>query len=301
MRRVQRGRRGGHLDHLALRRVGLGLGRVAVLDHRVEHERAARERRGHVLDRVVVRWRLRQTREERHLPERELVQIEDPEVRRRRRLQPVRLIPVVDLVEVHLEDLLLAERPGRLDREDRLLDLSREGRVVPEEAGLDELLGDGRSPLGDAAARAVRLHGARDSADVDAGVRPERLVLDRDRRVLHRLGDRVERDQLTALVRERGEQVLPRAVVNVRRERHGDGREIVGRRQIRGEVTDRRGDPNTDEGDAGEQHRREDARERADGLDRAGATRHPPAAPVREAIGAVRPPGRDSLDGHLPV
>src|SRR5205823_12456355 len=121
-----------------------------------------------VLDRVVVRGRLRETGEERHLSERQLAQVGDAEVRGRRRLQAIRLVPVVDLVEVHLEDLGLAARSGRLDGEDRFFDLPRERWIVTEEAGLDQLLRDRRPALGDSAARAVYLDRPDDASDVDA-------------------------------------------------------------------------------------------------------------------------------------
>src|SRR5207247_5412610 len=116
---------------------------------------------------------LRETRQKRHLAERQPAQVGDPEVRRRGGAQAVGLVPVVDLIEVHLEDLLLVEGPRRLEREDRLLDLPRERGVVAQEARLDELLRDRGSALTDAAARGVRLERAGDATDVYSGVRPE--------------------------------------------------------------------------------------------------------------------------------
>ena len=298
VRRVERGRRRLHHDRLVLRHRGLGFRRVSVVHHRVEDQRPARLRAHHVLDRVEFRRSLREAREKRHLAQGQLTQVGHAEVRRGRGLQAIGLVPVVDLVEIHLEDLLLAERARRLEREDRLLDLSREGRVISEEASLDELLGDRRTALRDAAARAICLERSDDAADVDAGVRPERLVLDRDRRVLHPLRHGVDRDQIAPLVGERVEQVLPGAVVEMCRERDRDGREVVRRRQVRGEVAERRDDGEADEAPSGEQHRAQDARERADRTHRTDAARHPPARTVREAIGAVRPTGRDPLMGH---
>ena len=187
MRRVQRGRRGLHRDRLGIRRVGLRLRDVSVLDHRGEHVGASRLRRIGVLDRVVRRRRLRQPREQRHLTQRELVQVGDAEVGLRSGADAVRLIAVEDLVQVHLEDLLLAESARRLEREDRFLDLSRDRRLVAEEARLDELLRDRRAAL---LRPAIHVHAGRadDAADVDARVGPERLVLDVGRGGLHLLG-----------------------------------------------------------------------------------------------------------------
>src|SRR6185503_10690243 len=114
--------------------------------------------------RVVRRRQLRKAREHRHLTERELREIGLAEVRRRRGAYAVRLVAVVDLVQVHLEDLVLRERARRLEREQRLLDLARERRLVAEEARLDELLRDGRAALGDRAAARVRRERADDAA-----------------------------------------------------------------------------------------------------------------------------------------
>ena len=300
MRRVQRRRGRRHLDRLALGRVCLRLRGVAVVDHGVQHLGAPGHRRGHVLDWVVVRRRLREAGEKRHLREGELVQVGNPEVGGRRRLETVGLVPVVDLVEVHLEDLLLAEGPRRLDREDRLFDLSREGRVVAEKAGLDELLGDRGSALRDPTTRGVRLERADDAADVDTRVRPEGLVLDRDRGVLHPLGNRIERDQLALLVGEGVKQMLSGPVVDVGSQGDGHGREVVRCGQISREVADHGGDADPDEGGSGEEGRAQDPREGADRSHRADAAGHAPTAALREAVGTVRPPGRDSLDGHLP-
>ena len=298
VRRVERRRRRLHHDRLVLRRGSLGFRRVPVVHHRLEDQRPARLRAHHVLDRVEFRRSLREAREKRHLAQGQLTQVGHAEVRRGRGLQAIGLVPVVDLVEIHLEDLLLAERARRLEREDRLLDLAREGRVVPEEARLDELLGDRRPALGDAAARAICLERAHDSADIDAGVRPEGFVLDRDRRVLHPLRDSVDRDQIAPLVGERVEEMLARAVVDMRGERDRDGREIVRRRQVGGEIAERRDDTEANEGRAGQQNGTQDAGERANRTHRADAARHAPAGTVREAIGAVCPTGHDPLMSH---
>ena len=299
--RVQGRRHGLHDDLLGLRRLGLRRRRVAVVDHGVEHEGAARFRAFHVLDRVVVRRRLGKAGEQRHLPEGQLVQVGDAEVRGRGCLQSIGLVPVIDLVEVHLEDLGLAERPRRLDREDRFFDLARERRVVTEEARLDQLLRDRRAALRNASARAVDLDRADDATDVDAGVGPKGLVLDRDRRVLHPFGNGIDRDQIASFIRERVEQVLPASVVDVSGEGHRHRGEVARGGKIRGEVAERRGRGDADEREAGEEDGREDARERADRPHRADAARKAAARTGRKTIGTVSPARSDPLDGHLAV
>jgi hypothetical protein len=90
------------------------------------------------------------------------------------------------------------------------------------------------------------------------------VVLDGDRRLLHERRHLVERDQLSPLVLERVEEVFAGAVVDVRRERDGNGREVVGRGQIRGEVAEkgRRRAPGEDA--EGDQDRGQDPRGRAE-------------------------------------
>ena len=115
--------------------------------------------------------------------------------------------------------LLARVRLGHADRLDDLLDLALDdaagpGRAPVEQALADELLGDRR---GAAVAAAQRVEDGRHDADrVDAGVRPERLVLDRGR--AHRSGSAgsVVGDGLAALAAEAGELDRAGAVVDDR-------------------------------------------------------------------------------------
>ena len=85
---------------------------------------------------------------------------------------------------------------------------------VGEEAVADELLGDRRGAAGVAG---QRVDAGRDDADrVEAGVLPERLVLDRRRRVDHDRRDLVERDDVALLAGERRELDLAGPVVDRR-------------------------------------------------------------------------------------
>ena len=78
-------------------------------------------------------------------------------------------------------------------------------QVVVEEARPDELLGDRR---GAAAVAAQRVEAGRDDRDgIEAGVLPERLVLDRRRRVEQDRRDLLELDDLALGVAEAGELV----------------------------------------------------------------------------------------------
>ena len=77
------------------------------------------------LERVVQRGSLRETGDESRLLEVELAG-RLREVRLRRRLDPVGVVSVVDLVHVGLEDPVLRPGPVELEREARLLQLARE-------------------------------------------------------------------------------------------------------------------------------------------------------------------------------
>ena len=137
--------------HLQPRRVlrvaGLSLGEVALREHGVDDGVAPRQRIGRgllapgltvrVLVRVVERRALGQPGQEGGLRIRQLGEVGDAEVVRRRGPDPVRAVAVVDEVQVGLEDLLLALAArvcrGDLHREDVLanlvLEVARLGRL----------------------------------------------------------------------------------------------------------------------------------------------------------------------------
>ena len=290
VRRVERGGGGLYDDGLGLGRIGFADADVAAVDHGVEHLCTPRLCRVRVLHRVVVRRALREAGEHRHLAERQPHEVGLVEVGLRRGLDAVGLIAVVDLVQVHLEDLLLAEGARRLHGEDRFLDLPRERWLVTQEARLDELLRDRRATLRDRPARGVRVHRSDDATDVDARIGPERFVLDGDRRVLHLLGDGIEADELAALVLERVEEVLSRAVVDLGRQRDRDGREVVSRRKVRGEIAEHRRHRDTAHREHRQEERADTAGQRAEALSGCGAAGKTPALPLWEAIRAIRAP-----------
>ena len=193
------GRIGGHHE-LALRALALLLAGLDALLDGVAHE-------------VVVRGRLRQRGQRRGLGRRELAEIVDAEVRAGGRLHAVALVAVVDLVQVGGDDVLLArfarEVLGEPDRLDDLLELALGEaapvleQVVLEEAHPRQLLGDGR---GTAAPAAQRVEAGREDGDgIEAGVLPERLVLDGRRRVEQDRRDLVELDDFALELPEAGE------------------------------------------------------------------------------------------------
>jgi hypothetical protein len=79
----------------------------------------------------------------------------------------------------------LLKRRSSASAEDRLAHLAAEGAAVGEEDVARELLRDGRSALRPAAAVEPHLDRAREADRIDAGMRAEAAILDRDHRVAH--------------------------------------------------------------------------------------------------------------------
>ena len=159
-------------------------GDVVVDEHRVQHFVAARESVVRPHERVVDRRRLRQAREQRGLVERQLA-CGLGEVRLGRRLDTVRVVAVIDLVEVRGEDALLRPVPAELDGETRLGELPLQRLRARQVEVPHELLRDRRAALHDPARANVGDEGARDPDRVDATVLVEAPVLDRDGRLRH--------------------------------------------------------------------------------------------------------------------
>jgi len=102
----------------------------------------------------------------------------------------------IDAVQIELDDLVLGEAPFERQRQYAFADLAGEGAVVVEEDIAGELLGDGRSPLSPAPLLDAHAKSAEHANRIDAGVRAEAPVLDRDDRVAHHRRDAVIGDPL---------------------------------------------------------------------------------------------------------
>jgi hypothetical protein len=103
--------------------------------------------------------------------------------------------------------------------------------ILGGEGVLDELLGNGRAALHHALLDDVLVEGAADAAQVDAVVRVEALVLDRDDRVLHHRRDLVLAQEQALLVAGEDADLLAGAV---QQHRVAGGR-LVERRQVGGD------------------------------------------------------------------
>ena len=209
---------------------GLGRGRlfgrdVTVLLHAIEHPVAPVDGGLGIAERMVVGGRLGQRGEIGRFRQRQFVECLVEVVERRRR-DAVGLAAdraEEDLIEIELEDLVLAE--GRLDpqRQDRLLNLAVPGLVEGQKEVLGHLLGDGRgadqrAAAAFGAAQNIVARRADHAQKVDAAVIVEVLVLggqeglDQDWRDGF---DRLEQPALTGIF---GQQRAVRSV-NARRHR----------------------------------------------------------------------------------
>ena len=158
---------------------------VAVGLHLAQHIVAAADRPLRRPHRVIVGRRLGQHREIGRFGQRQLADIL-VEIGAARRLDAVGVPAKEDLVEVKLEDLLLAQRRFEAEGEDRLADLAADAVAAVLEQRFRNLLGDGRAALGAAAADALAgiIEDRADQARiVDPAVAEEGLVLGRDERL----------------------------------------------------------------------------------------------------------------------
>ena len=210
-------------------RLGVRAGNVDRIDaalfcQRLEHVKAALTCRPRVPYRVEPVGVGREAGEQRCLVQRQHAR-SLVEVRPGRLLDPVGAVPEVDRVEVRDQDAVLAPALLELPRQRRLSHLAPERPLVAHIGVLDELLRDRRPPLDDLLLADVLPERATDTAQVDAAVLVEPLVLDRDDRLPHQRRDIVDRlDQHAALVatehrqhaRRRGVRVVDDAVKLVR-------------------------------------------------------------------------------------
>ncbi len=147
--------------------------------HGIEHQLAARLREREIVRRRKARRRLHHAREHCRLRQ---VQIfgRAAEIMLRRRPQAVDAVAEIDARQIAREDLVLGQPGFEPEGDDHFLRLPLEAAVRRQEAGLGELLGDGRAALTDAARPHVGDHRPADPARVDAPVPVEAAILDRD-------------------------------------------------------------------------------------------------------------------------
>ena len=180
----------------------------AVRLHAPDDPVAARLGGARVFAGVVVIGCLGQRGEERRLGDTQLTE-RLVEVIERRRRHPVGAEAEIDLVEVELENAVLAEGTLDAEGEDRFLDLAVERQLVGQQEVLRHLLGDGRGadqPAVLSQVAQVGDDGAHDAEQVDARVAEKVLVLGGEDGVDDALGHRLDGDEHALLDGVLGEQ-----------------------------------------------------------------------------------------------
>ena len=168
--------------------------------------------------------------EQRALGQRQLLQ-RLAEVRLRGGIHAVGALAEVDLIEVHLEDLILGVVALDLDREHDLLELARQRALVREEQVARQLLGDRAAALRAAHGAARPDRRAPDAPEVDAPVLVEAAILGRERGVDQRARNLPQRNRGAVLLEELVQHAAAR-VVDHGLDRRLDLRELLGRRQV---------------------------------------------------------------------
>ena len=233
---------------MTARLVQFALRYEAHIEHPVQDDIGARPGIVDVHRWSELRRRLEQAGQHRRLRQ---VHIADrlAEIILRRRLDPVVAAAQIGTVEIHLENLVLAQ--PRLDPqgEEGLVDLAPHGALGAEEEVLGQLLGERRSALYDPIRPGIGHHGPEGALDIDAEMAVEARVLCRQHRADHvgrDLGQRygvvlanpAPADDIAVDVGE-GDGVLAAAIPDViglmqRRQRKGDQRE--GEHQAEGQA-----------------------------------------------------------------
>jgi len=136
--------------------------------------------------------RLGKAGEQRPLREPELADT-FPEIRPRGSLHPVRALPEVDLVQVQVQDFLLAHLPFHPVGQDQFLELAADALFGGEEEVLHRLLGYGAPSLGEAPPQEILDGGTNDRGEIDPPMVEEVGILGGDEGVHDMAGDLVKR------------------------------------------------------------------------------------------------------------
>ena len=236
--------------------VRLGLRDIALFHHQPQHHGLAFLGALGVGVGVVVGGQLRQAGQQRGLRQREVGGILAKEGLGGG-VDPVGHAAVEDLVEIHLQDFVLAVAARDLGGENRLFDLACHRHLGREQHALDQLLGDSRAAGHDVALLDGVVDGARQGDRVHAGVAVEVGVLGGDGGVHHVLRHAVERhlDAPPGIGVKGFVEQVAFAVVDARAlEGRGPCAQLAGRRQVAGDggITDQRqGEPQCGKRDKG--------------------------------------------------
>jgi len=143
--------------------------------------------------RIMVRG-LGKSGQQRGLGESQLRQV-FPEIRQGRGAHSVGALPEIDLVQVHLQDLLLAQDQLHLVCQDQFLEFSPVGSLRRQKQRAGELLGNRAGPLHFSTAPQIGPDRPQNADDIQPRVFEEPRVLHRDHRLGQVLRNVGQRDQ----------------------------------------------------------------------------------------------------------
>jgi len=195
------GRRRVGVAHQRVDCVGLGLRDLAHGNETGEHVVHPRIRRLRILERIVVRGRLRQTCEQCRLARTELRRVL-AEVSLRCVLDPVGVLAVIGDVQILVQDLLLGVFAVDLLCQQRLADLAQRvfRRSLPEKRLLHKLLRDGARTLCGTPQNDVVDHRLHHTLQVEGAFRIEIAIFGGQRRLLHHGRDLPDADVVARLL-----------------------------------------------------------------------------------------------------
>ena len=162
------------------------------LAHPRQNHVTPRDRAVEIRPRRERRWRPRQAGDERTLREVELFGGPTEEMPRHR-LDAVHAGAEVNPVEIKLEHLILRQLPVNHHRQHRFARLSTVGLLVRQEKRARQLLGERASTFDGSGRAQIADNGTAECDGIDARMRVEPVILDRDERVLQVLGNLAER------------------------------------------------------------------------------------------------------------
>jgi hypothetical protein len=230
------------------RQLGHGLGDMAFVNHCRDDLRGAFAGGLRIAVGGELRRRLHQPGEHGRLGQRHGAR-DVTEIFARRRFDAIGAGAEIDAVEIEFEDLVLGIAMLQPDGQNRLLDLARHRAFLRQEQVFCELLRQRRAALHRLAHEIARQR-ARDADGVDAEMRIEAPVLDRDegfRRIGRQLGEMDRRPARIAAIGQQGAVLAENGDIG----RALRNRQLVDRRQLRGVIDDESGaaDDGPDAGD----------------------------------------------------
>ena len=170
-------------ERLFARLVVLFLGDVVQLVHALQDVLLTHLRALRIDDRVIRGRRLRQTGQHGRFGQRQILQVL-AEVHPRRARETIGALTEIDLIHVHLENLIFRQLRLDLVREQHFVDLARVGLLARKEEVARHLHRDRARALRGVAIGQRDKAGARDAGEVDAAVIVEARVFDGEDRLL---------------------------------------------------------------------------------------------------------------------